>query len=558
MAGGGKQTPRQAMIGMMYLVLTCLLAMNVSKDILNGFVMVNSSLERTNNNFGENTKRVMEGFKKAIESSPGAKPYYEKAIEIRKITDELDAHIEKLKNKVIFVVEGPESEAMADTMQLKYCQAKDNYDKPTYLMIGAEPATPSDGEFTAVDLRKRIMKAHDSYVKIFDDLQKGQNKLLKEDYESVKKKIEAIKPEDPKEKEDDVPVTWELLNFYHLPLAAVLTNLSKIQSDVKNVEAELIAQLSGALGKTSFKFDKLSAKVIAPSSYIQAGQDYTADIFLAASSNAFSSENMQILMGAAYDSINKKLLSEGSALPNLSGGIGTYTQKTGGAGEQKFGGVIKLKNPKGDFEYYPFQQSYMVAPPSVAVEPEKMNVFYIGVPNPIAVSAAGVAPSELVVNVSGGGAKLISKGPGQFDVVCTSPGECNISVSQKTASGTKPQGPPKKFRVKKIPDPVAAVAGKKGTTDIKKIEVGGIGGVQALLEGFDFQANFLVVSYELTAIIKGSPYVATGQGPGLTSEMKAKLGQITTGGKIFIDNVKAKGPDGTIRSIPGVTLKVKN
>ncbi len=557
---GGKQTPRQAMIGMMYLVLTCLLAMNVSKDILKSFVVVNESLVRTNDNFTHNTERIMEGFKKAIEGSPGAKPYYDRALEVRAITSEIDKYIIKLKAKATFANEGPPLEATADTMQLKYCAALDNYDKATHLMIGGEPSSPVTGEFSAVELRGKIKAAHDKYKKIFDDLQKTDQKLLKEDYEAVIAKIASIFPEDPKEKEDDVPVTWETLNFYHLPFAAVITNLSKIQADVKNVEAELIAQLSGALGKTSFKFDKLSAKVIAPSSYIQAGTPYTADIFLAASSNAFSSDNLQILIGATYDSVSKKIVSEGTALAKekVVGGIGKYEQGTSGAGEQTYKGVIKLKNPKGEFEHYPFEASYMVAPPAAAVSADKMNVFYIGVPNPITVSAAGVAPTELVVSASGGGAKLVPKGAGKFEMMCTSPGECKISVSAKTKDGVKPQGPPIPFRVKKIPDPITSVGGKTGTTEIKKIELAGIGGMKAELQGFDFAANFIVVSYELTAIIKGSPYVATGSGPGFSPEMKAKLGQVSTGGKIFIDNVKAKGPDGTIRSIPGVTLKVKN
>ncbi len=558
MAGGGKQTPRQAMIGMMYLVLTCLLAMNVSKDILNGFVTVNNSLVRTNENFGDNTKRLMDGFKKAIDGSPGAKPYYDKAQDITKMTAELDEYIKKIKSKVIAATEKMEDPKIADTINLKYCNAKDNYDIPTHELIGSEPATPITTELSAVDLRKKLDGYHDKLKAIFDGLQKGENKLLKDDYEAVLKKIESIKPIDPEEKEDDVKVTWENQNFYHLPLAAVVTNLSKIQADVKNVEAELIAQLSGALGKTSFKFDKLSAKVIAPSSYITAGSPYTADIFLAASSNAFTSENMQILMGATYDSVSKKLTNEGTPLPKLVGGIGTYENTPGGEGDQDYGGVIRLKNPKGEFEYYPFNASYKVAKAAGTVSADKMNVFYIGVPNPVTASAAGVAPTDVDIQLSGGGAKSKKVGNGKYEIMCSTPGECKITVTAKTKDGVKPQGPPIGFRVKKIPDPVAAVAGKKGTTDIKKIEVSGIGGVQALLEGFDFQANFLVVSYELTAIIKGSPYVATGQGPSLTQEMKTKLGQISTGGKIFIDNVKAKGPDGTIRSIPGVTLKVKN
>jgi gliding motility-associated protein GldM len=230
-------------------------------------------------------------------------------------------------------------------------------------------------------------------------------------------------------------------------------------------------------------------------------------------------------------------------------------------GQQKFNGVIKFKQPTGEYKFYPFDGEYVVAAPSVAVSADKMNVFYIGVPNPITVSAAGIAPGDLVVSPSGGGMSLKPTGPGKYIVTATSEtakgNEGKISVSAKTKDGVKSQGPPVLFRIKRIPDPVTKVGGKKGTAEIKKIEVGGIGGILAQLEGFDFEANFVVISYEFTAVVKGTPVVATGVGNQLSPEMKAALGKVSTGSKVFIDNVKARGPDGTIRNIPGVTLKVK-
>ena len=93
--------------------------------------------------------------------------------------------------------------------------------------------------------------------------------------------------------------------------------------------------------------------------------------------------------------------------------------------------------------------------------------------------------------------------------------------------------------------------------DIKKSEAQGIGGVLALLEGFDFQANFVVVSYEFGAVIKGQYVSAQGNSPSLTSEMKGALAKVTSGSKIYFENVKAKGPDGTVRNIGTLSLKVK-
>jgi gliding motility-associated protein GldM len=551
MAGGGKETPRQKMIGMMYLVLTALLAMNVSKDILKAFVTVNESLERTNKNFSDNTIKVMKAFEEAKASNPSAAPYYVKAVEAKKLTGDLYEYMEKLKHEVIKHV-FPEG---GDTTRLRNVDAKDNYDIPTHMLIGDNEASPISGEFTAVELKEKIVSVHDKLTKMVQEMQKDKKTmLLKDDYDALLKKIETIVPSTNGETEQGVAVSWEVLNFYHLPLAGVITNISKMQADLKNVEAEIVSQLSGASGKVSIKFNQLAAKVVAPSSYIQAGQPYKADVFLAASSTDFKPENMQIMLGV--DSAAAAKGATGTAV-SLVDGMGKV-ELSSGVGQQTFNGVIKFKKPTGEFDYYNFSGDYVVAAPSVAVSPDKMNVFYIGVPNPITVSAAGIAPGDLVVSGSGGGISLKPSGPGKYVVTASSETkEGKIMVSAKTKDGVKAQGPPVIFRVKRIPDPVAAVAGKKGTAEIKKIEVAGIGAVLAKLEGFDFEANFVVISYEFTAVVKGSPVALSGTGNMLTQEMKNALGKVSTGSKIFIDNVKAKGPDGTVRSIPGVTLKVK-
>ena len=556
MAGGGKESPRQKMIGMMYLVLTALLAMNVSKDILKAFVTVNESLERTNINFSDNTTKIMKAFEEAKASSPGAAPYFEKAVEAKKMTGELYEYIEKLKHELIAHV--ADLPAGGDTLRLRFVDAKDNYDKPTHLMIGDNERSPKSGEFTAVELREKMTNVHDKLLQMVDAMQKNpKTLLLKDDYEALRKKIENFKPDAGDETEDGVPITWEILNFYHLPLAGVITNLSKMQADLKNVEAEIINQFSAASGKVSIKFNQLTAKVVAPSSYIQAGQPYKADIFLAASSTDFKDDNMQVLVGVDSASAAASKGETGGTKVPLVGGMGKYEIGTGSQGMQTYKGVIKFKKPTGEYDYYPFEQEYMVAAPSVAVSPTSMNVFYIGVDNPISVSAAGVSPTDLVVSGTGGISIKPNGAGGKYIVRATSPGKINISVSAKTKDGTKPQGPPIEFRVKKIPDPVPSVAGKKSGMDIKKSEAQGIGGVLALLEGFDFQANFVVVSYEFGAVIKGQYVSAQGNSPSLTSEMKGALAKVTSGSKIYFENVKAKGPDGTVRNIGTLSLKVK-
>jgi gliding motility-associated protein GldM len=557
MAGGGKETPRQKMIGMMYLVLTALLAMNVSKDILKAFVIVNEGLETTNKNFNNNTLRVMKAFEASKKETPSAIPFYEKAIQAEKMTTELFDYIEKLKHELIAKTD---KNPGGDTLRLRYVDAKDNYDIPTHELFGGDERNPRTGEFSALELKAKITDVHDKLIKMLDDMQKNKNtRLLQPDYETLKKKIETLKPDAGDEKEDGVPVTWEILNFYHLPLAGTITNLTKMQADLKNVEAEIVNNFSGASGKLMLKFNKLAAKVVAPSSYIQSGQKYNADIFIAASSSDFTSDNMQIVINpTSYDTV-KGSVDGGTVVPLGSDGMGKYEQGTQGQGEQKYKGVIRFKQPAGDYKIYPFEQSYMVAAPSVAVSAEQMNVFYVGVPNPVAVSAAGVSPTDLIVSPTGGGVRSTPKGAGAYEFNFTSPGDCIVNVSSKSPTGPAKSQGSKKFRVKSLPPPVATVGGVSGSVEMKKSQLSTIGGVGATAPGFDFKATFVVLSFDITGSVRGQTKIASCQGNTLSADAKAILAGAGTGSKIFIDNLKIKGPDGKVTgSAPGVTIKVKS
>lgn len=549
---GGKETPRQKMIGMMYLVLTALLAMNVSKQILKGYVTVNESMERSKKNLEENNKRVTESFENTINGNPAAKPYFDKAMDAQKSIKELVKYIDGVKKEVI---EKTTQMGQGDTAKLRYIEKLDDYDGPTHVLIGSDPATPEKGPNSATEMQIKMEGLHNKLVSMLDEMQKNpKSKMLEDDYQSLKKKIGGIRPVDSGAEEDGLKLTWPVENFYHLPLAAVVTNLNKMQADLENVEAEILQVFSGASGKLAIKFDRLNAKVIAPSSYIQAGQPYTADIFLAASSSAMTADMMEILVGT--DSTSK---GAGGTAVKIENGMGKYEVQTGGQGEQTFKGVIKFKKPDGTYDYYNFASSYMVAAPSVAVQPEKMNVFYIGVENPIIVSAAGVSPTDLNVNISGCGATKTGGAGGKFIVKATTAGTCQISVSAKTKDGVKAQGPPLKFRVKKIPDPSAKLGGQlcQGIMTFSKNQLAAIGGVGAEIPGFDFDVKFPVQSFLFSANVKGIIKEFNCSGPNLSGEAKSILQGLNTGGKAFFENIKVKAPDGTIRTLPTVSLKVK-
>lgn len=554
MGGGGKETPRQKMIGMMYLVLTALLAMNVSKQILQGYLSVNESLVKSGINLEENNGRVTKAFEGSLAGNAAAKPYFEKAIEAQKQIKEVSDYIKELKATIIAHVEPTalENEKIADTLNLRRMEKIDDYDGPSHILGISEPKNPEKGKHTAYELKQKMTGLHDKLISLVESMQKDpKTKFLEEDYEGIKKKFASIKPTDSKRLEDGIEYNWEMDNFYHLPLAAVVCNLNKFQTDLKNIEAEVLLTFSAASGKLAIKFDAIKARVVAPSSYIAAGQPYEADIFLAASSSKLADGDMEILLGV--DSASAAGGAKGTPVPIVRG-EGKLSQTTGGEGDQEYKGVIKYKNPDGTFKYYPFTGAYKVAKSGASVSADQMNVFYAGVPNPVTAAAAGISPADISVSATGAGVKVAGKGNGKYEFTFSGTGECMVSVSAKTKDGVKSQGPPVKFRVKSLPKPELKIGPKFAPQEMKKNELAMIAGLGAGANGFDFQANFIVQSYEITGKAKGKLMQESGSGNNLSTAAAAILKGADVNTKVYID-AKVKGPDGKITSTT-VSIKV--
>ncbi|MBA3663307.1 MAG: hypothetical protein H0W61_03740 [Bacteroidetes bacterium] len=547
MAGGGKETPRQKMIGMMYLVLTALLAMNVTKQVLKGYVTVNDSIEKGRKNLDDNNKRITEAFQQAIGGNPGAAPYYEKALEVQKMIKTTVDYIDKVKGRVIKVNEGmPESAPDTTTLKWTLKNGKiDGYDEPTRILIGPEANTPIKTEFSANELRTKIEGLVSGMIALMDKMQTDpKTKLYPADYESLKKKILSIKPHATGEEEDGIKMDWEAENFYHLPEGAVVCNLNKIAADLKNMEAEMLGVFSSASGKLAIKFDNIVARVVAPSSYIQAGQPYEASIFLAASSSKLGQGDMEIILGV--DSSAAASGGKGELVP-LVNGEGAYKVGTSAEGDKDYKGVIKYKNPDGTFKFYPFSGQYKVAKAAASVSADLMNVFYAGVPNPVTAAAAGISPADISISASGAGVRVAAKGNGKYEMTFGGTGDCMITVSAKTKDGVKSQGPPIKFRVKPLPKPDIKVGGKFAPPEMKKSDLAVVSAIGAGAAGFDFAANYIVQSLEVTGKVKGKLVQGACQGSSLSGDALNIFRGADPNTKIYVD-AKIKGPDGKLTS----------
>lgn len=545
--GGGKETPRQKMIGMMYLVLLAMLAMNVSKSILQSFVIINDGLETTNVNFASKNDVVYSQFDKAKMDNPEkVTQYWNKAMKAKDLANEIDAYINELKEHLIIQIEygGDEAAITDDSLfNLHNVTNLGDYDKPTNIMIGGEVTSPKEGDFTAMELKNKI----DNFV--------SELRMLI-DEESEREALAAGLNTDQTFKEGDQTVSWAVGNFYHLALAAVITNLSKIQADVRNAEADAIKILYRNIDAADFKFDTLAAKVIPRSTYVIQGDSFIADVIVAAFSTTqdprmgLTSEFDPETGEPVYDGDYSKL--DTSAV-TISEGAARYAVPASSEGVKEWGGIIEIKGPDGTWRPYSVpKQTYTVAKPALVVSPTAMNVFYRGLENPVEVSVPGVPTDKLEIAISNANK---SGSNGNFMVKPGKSQTCEVSVSAEI-NGKKQNFGKKEFRVKNVPDPKPYFAGKTGSTNISRKDLISAPGVIAKMENFEFDLRFNIVSYVVSATVKGKVAEQTCTGPALTGNAKTIIKELKPGQKLYIEKIKAKGPDGSIRDIGNISLTV--
>jgi len=525
---GNKLSPRQKMIGMMYLVLTALLALNVSKEIINAFVTVNDSLETSKENAVIRNNGLYDLFDRAMKNDPvKTKPFNDKAQQIRKYAQGMNDYINDVKSDLILKVEGLEEGAAVP--EVRNIARKDDYDVPTNIMCGDK----ADGVgHKATDLKQTM---NDFKANIMKTLSPEDRK----EFEPKLNQIISTADPDPAIVQDKKR-TWEMANFYHNPIVATVALLTKFQSDVRNVESELVNHLLSSIDAENFKFDALQARVIAPTSYVLLGQEYKADVFLAAYS---TTSNPEIT------------LSGGNVIP-VEGGMGKYSVKPTSEGLKKWGGVIKIKKPDNTYEEYEFEQEYIASKPAAVVSPDKMNVIYIGVDNPMSISVPGVADANITATASGAGLKLkkdAKRGASKYIATAKAQGIAKVNVIAKLSEKNVPMGT-FEFRVKRVPDPVAMIGGKKGGS-INKSVLAAQSSVNSIMENFDFELFFRVKSFRMTLIRRGKdPIEMDAKDSRLTSDMKRAIRGAGPGSKVYFEYIKASGPDGTTRSLSSVNF----
>ena len=525
-----KDTPRQKMIGMMYLVLTCLLALNVSKDILDAFVIVNKGLENTNINFTDNNETLYSLFNLAKSVDPvRVTPSWKKAQDIKKRSQELNDFIDKLQKELIAKTEGLE-QSVADTIQMASLENKDDYNVPTNILIG----NSEDGSTGASrDLKNRLNEYREQL----------KNYILPQDKSKVKIDINT---DDPKYSEENE--NWELYNFYDRPLVASLTILSKLKNDVKNAEATTVDYLLKQVDVGSLKFDTVAAKVIPVSNYVMLGEEYKADVFLAAFNKT---RNPEIMVGE-YNEVSKTFNGTPNSI-NVERGLGKYSVATTKEGIVNYSGTVKVVSPDGKEVTFPFKSEYIVAKPSLTVAAESMNLVYRGLDNPISVSVPGVPNEKLTVSASN--AVMINKGNGKYIIKPNADGVVNVTVTANLDDGEKRNMGVQQFRIRRIPKPNAKIGNIIDVGRMSKGEFDAQTVIQAYYDNFGFSATCKVTSFDMSYETNGVIGTISVKGNSL-EELKKTYKQLRKNSRVYFENIKAIGPDGLEVKLGSLSIKV--
>ena len=524
--------PRQKMINMMYLVLTAMLALNVSAEILNAFKTVNGSISNSNAVITEKNAITYKSFEDKLkdpQTMANAQVWAPKAEEARKLSEGIYTQIEDLKTKLI-------SESGPYTEDGKKMFREDDLDAATRLFA-------EDGE--GPKLYANLQQYRQSMLNILKPEEFTNNQLLMTDVKNHKEEFTRQFPLDLRVPESqsgnpktgDIPRDWTTNYFHMTPSIAALTILSKFQNDIKNSESQMVDYCHKKIGEVKIIYDKFEPLVGTNATYLMPGDELDVNAGIGAFSAAAKPD---IYINGVRQSLNDK-------------GFAEYKTKVDAAGEKTMEVKIEYTKPDGTKESITRPVKYTVGLPSGAsIFLEKMNVVYVGVDNPLTISGGSVGREKVHVSFTSPGAALSNTSGDHWVIKPTTPGLATLNVN---ANGKNFPFP---LRVKQLPLPAGFIGTKKGGS-ISTAEFKAIGGLIARLEDSDFEAPFKVVSYTMGAIGGSIPqYIqANNEGNRWGGSAAAIVNRATPGTNIFFDDIRVVGPDGKPRQITPMVFQLK-
>lgn len=483
-----------------------MLALNISTEVLNGFSIVEESLNRTTANSGKENKAIFDDFEEQMRKNPAkVRQWFEKATAVKNMSDSLYNYAQSLKRQIIMEADG-ENGNPADIKN------KDDLEAASQVMLA-----PGTGQ------GKKLYDAINSYREnilcfVSDPLQK----------KIISSNLSTAVPQN----ENTLGKNWQEYMFEDMPVAAAVTLLSKLQSDIRYAEGEVLHTLVANIGLKDIRVNKLEAFVVPSSTKLFPGDRMTAKMVMAAVDTTQVPE--------VY--VNGRKINGD-----------TYSFNVGGVGEYNFSGYILMHDIAGNVLRRDFNQKYSVVAPPLAptgatLSADLMNVLYAGFENPISVSVSNTPQSSVSVSMSGG--SIRSTGAGHYIAVPSAVGQdvtFNVSAKGKSVGSFT-------FHVRKLPDPTAYIA--LGTDRFKggglqKGALMGSAGIKAAIDDGLLDIPFKVLSFETVFFDNmGNAVPLASSGASFSPRQKEQFRQLSRNKRFYITRVTAIGPDGITRKLP--------
>src|SRR5699024_1696374 len=445
--------PRQLMITIMYLTLTALLALNVSAEIFNAFEVVEKGLKGSNEVLDKNNSHLPPEIEKLSRKRESLRTYAERTKPIPELSYDFSNYVDEIVD--FMVVES--WRYLEDGSHTGF----QNKDITTRYLVN---------EGKGDELEDRLRGLEDAFLEFVDP----------EDRDRMASEISIDIDESWKNSDKK---SWADFNFRQMPLLATMPIFEKIKNDVKSAESTLLNYLMNKVGGEDIVFDNYQVVMQSKKGYVIKGEPFEADFFL--STSASSSTNTQLSVAV-----------NGSPVP-VRDGVASYSAPTNSTGVKEISASVTVTNPvTGEKNTYSNTFTYEVGERSASVSADKMNVLYVGVDNPLSITAAGISSNELQVSASGAGINITRTGTGKYNATVSQQGEARITLSGGGLAPTSYD-----FRTKIIPDPIPTLSGKHGGN----IGNGEFKAQRALipqLENFDFDARCEILSYTLFRIPK--------------------------------------------------------
>ena len=504
-------SPRQKMINLMYVVLMAMLALNVSTEVLNGFSIVEESLKRTTQNASLENQVIYDDFAVQMKKNPQkVKQWYDKSQKVKQMSDGLYNLADELKLAIVQEADGSDGD-------VQNIRNKEDLEAANQVMLSPNRGRGKELYNAIINYRTQMLSMVTGYHQ--------------------KKMIASNLSTDIPANAQTMGKNWQEYMFESMPAAAAVTLLSKLQSDVRYAEGEVLHTLVSNIDVKDIRVNALDAFVIPNSQTIVRGDKFSARIVM-----------------AAVDTTQKPQIFIGGKEVNLPGGL--YETVTGRTGDFTLSGFIQVENGNGELLKRSFEQKYTVVDPSATVSADLMNVLYAGYSNPLSVSVPGVPVNKVQATMTGG--TLQPTGPGRYIARPTAIGQ-NVTITiTSTNTGRAQQMGQFTFRVRRLPDPTPYINMKDESGSpirykgggLSKAQLMGVDGIGAAIDDGILDIAFRVQSFETVFFDNmGNAVPMVSDGASFSARQKDTFRKLQRNKRFYITRVNAIGPDGISRKL---------